>query len=190
MLRRLACVWILAAGGGGLIQAASTVETLGDDVCVVRDDLGRWGDGSQGITHQRGSSYYAKKILDLADVPEAVWRDVSEVRLSAFFCVRDYSVVDLPKPNGLDESVEITVNGQVLLVPTARFLPAYAEGKSMGMVMRWHDLTVSKEWIKRGANEIVFRMAPTMLSWSCRHGLLSLVRSQLRTPGTLLSMPR
>lgn len=158
--------WISAAAAlcaailfGSPAQAGpSTAERLGDDVYVVRDDAGNWTDGSLSTTHQRGPAYAAKKTLDLAGVPDDFWNRVTAVRLAAFFCVRDYSWHDLPKPNGLDETLRIEVNGQTIAVPTKAGLPAYQEKKSMSSAMRWHDFALSKEVLRRGANEFVLQL--------------------------------
>ncbi|HUT89048.1 MAG TPA: DUF6259 domain-containing protein [Thermoguttaceae bacterium] len=138
----------------------STVEPVAEGVLQVRDESGNWGGSTMGITHQRGPHYWAKKVLDLSGMPDDAWKRVEEIRLSAFFCVRDYSWHDCPPANGLDEAIELVVNGQAHRVPTRDGLPVYREGKSMASLMRWHDFVVPKEEINRGRNEIIFRMAP------------------------------
>ena len=106
---------------GSLVLAhtrPSLLESLADGVLLVRDDAGNWGGPTMGMTHQRGPEYRAKKVLDLSGVPEDGWTNVKEVRLSAYFCVRDYSWHDWPPANGLDEALEIVVNGHAHRVPT------------------------------------------------------------------------
>ena len=137
----------------------STVEQLGDEVTVVRDDAGNWSDGSLGITHQRGDKYTAGKLLDASGVPESVWKAAREVRLAIFGCVRDYSWHDRKETNGLDETLDITVNGKTHLLPDRSGLPQYVEGKSMSSFMRWHDLVLPKDDFVRGENRIELRMA-------------------------------
>ncbi|MEN6548366.1 MAG: hypothetical protein ABFE07_20175, partial [Armatimonadia bacterium] len=84
----------------------SSVEQVADGVTVVRDDLGNWGGMTNGITHMNTGDYTARKVLDLSDVPAAVWDSAREIRLSLYFMVHDYSWHDLPKANGLDEAYE------------------------------------------------------------------------------------
>jgi hypothetical protein len=152
---------LLFAHPGLSVAAPSVVEKVSDEVLVVRDDLGNWGGGSLGMTHQRGPGYEARKTLDLSAVPEDAWKAATHVRLSAYFCVHDYSWHDWPPANGLDEAVEIVVNGKVHRIPTGTAgLPVYVQGKSMESSMRWHDFDVPKEQLVRGPNEFVFRMAP------------------------------
>lgn len=155
----LLAVVVAASLGSTPASGASTAERLADDAYLIRDDSGNWGGPSKGITHQRGPNYQAKKRLDLADVPEEFWRHVTEVRLSAFFCVRDYSEHDLGKANGLDETLEIVVNEHVIAVPTKAGLPAWTGTSVGGMAMRWHEFRLPKEYLLRGPNEIVFRLA-------------------------------
>ncbi|HOD51196.1 MAG TPA: hypothetical protein PLJ71_15965 [Candidatus Hydrogenedentes bacterium] len=158
--------WCLLTGAllSGFVQpsnafaAPSTVESIREGVWVVRDESGNWGGSTMGITHQRGPHYWAKKVLDLSAVPEDVWAGASEVRLSAYFCVRDYSWRELPAANGLDEAFEIVVNDVAHRIPTNSGLPVYDEKLPMGEFMRWHDFPLPKEAFVRGENTILFRM--------------------------------
>ncbi|MEW6356332.1 MAG: DUF6259 domain-containing protein [Planctomycetota bacterium] len=137
----------------------STVERIADDVWIVRDDAGKCVPGSNGMTHQLGPDYQAKKALDLSSVPEDVWKAAGDVRLSAFFCVRDYSWHDLKKTNGLDEAIEIVVNGKVHTYPSNGGIPDFKEKASLAESFRWHDFAMPKGEFVRGANEIIFRKA-------------------------------
>lgn len=143
-----------------LVAAPSRVEKLGDDAWQVRDDEGNFGGLSQGITHQRGPAYWAKKILDLSAVPEETWNATTEARLSAYFALRDYSAHDLGKSNGLDEPFEIVINDHVVTVRGDSGIPIYDERRSPAQSFRWHDFRVDLKWLRRGPNEVVFRMAP------------------------------
>lgn len=161
-VHRTACLFfllnVLFAADAQTLAAPSHVERLSDEVYLVRDDAGNWGGSATGMTHQRGPHYEAKKVLDLGSVPEDVWASASQVRLSACFCVRDYSMHELAKSNGLDEAFEIVVNGNAQRVPTSSGVPAYVDGKPMEGLFQWHALVVPKEWLIRGPNEVVFRM--------------------------------
>ena len=139
--------------------APSLVEQTADDVRVVRDDNGQWCGLSSGMTHQYDPRYQAKKILDLDSVSESAWAAARETRLSAFFCVRDYSLTSAGKANGLDEAFEVVVNGKVHTFPNNGGPPVFVDGKPMAMA--WFDFALPKEEFVRGRNEIVFRKAPT-----------------------------
>jgi hypothetical protein len=130
-----------------------------DGVLVIRDDAGQWGGASMGMTHQHDTRYQAKKILDLSAVTPAAWAAVREVRLSAFFCVRDYSLVSLGKANGLDESFEVVVNGKVHTFRNNSGVPVYEDRKPT--MLAWFDFAFPKDEFVRGKNEIIFRKAPT-----------------------------
>ena len=138
----------------------SKTESVDEGVLQVSDETGNWGGSTMGITHQRGPHYWAKKVIDLGGLSDDAWARVDEIRLSAYFCVRDYSWRELPQANGLDEAVELVVNGRVHRVATSDGLPVYLENRSMASVMRWHDFILPKDEITRGPNEIIFRMAP------------------------------
>ena len=105
----------------------SIVEEIADGVHVVRDDHGQWGGLTTGITHQNKAEYLAKKTLDLSAVPDDVWEQTNAVRLSAMFLVRDYSWHDNPQADGLDETFEFIINGNVHSFPTNCGAPVYPE---------------------------------------------------------------
>jgi hypothetical protein len=158
---RYACwplLWVLSFSGLEAFAAPSLVEQLGDGVYEVRDDGGQWpGDMSRGITHQNHAAYQAKKVLDLSDVSDDVWRQTREVRLSAFFMVRDYSGHDNKTPNGLDEALEVVVNGKVHRYSTNCGAPVFGEGKPPAI--GWYDFVLPKEDFVQGRNEIILRKA-------------------------------
>jgi hypothetical protein len=149
----------------GLVAAAtaavpSICEDLGDGVVVVRDDVGMWrGDLSQSITHQSTALYQARKILDLSALSEAHWNATHTVRLSMYFVVRDYSPHLGVTPNGLDESIEIVVNGHVHSYPTNVGAPIYNELAPQQFA--WYDFELPKSELTRGPNEIIVRKAPS-----------------------------
>jgi hypothetical protein len=148
---------VLTAIGSAAMAAPSIAERVSPTVYVVRDDLGAWGGGIHGITHQRGADYWAKKVLDLSAVPEEVWQSSSRARLSAFFTVRDYSWHDTKATNGLDESFEIVINGKPHLVADNSGVPVYRERGNSDRCFRWHDFEIPKGELVRGRNEIIFR---------------------------------
>ena len=74
--------------------------------------------------------------------------------------MRDYSWHDAKQINGLDEFVEIVVNGKVHRMATNSGLPAAVEAKPIEQWMSWYDLEIPKSELVRGRNEIVFRLAP------------------------------
>lgn len=141
---------------------SSRLEQVSDHVWVVRDDDGNWGGPTMGITHQSDPGYWARKVLDLSELPPAVWEAVRDVRLSIHFCVRDYSWHDLPQANGLDETFEIVVNGEATRYPTSTTgLPVFREQRPVGDSMRWWDVSLRKGCLIRGPNEFVFRKIVT-----------------------------
>lgn len=144
------------------LAGPSAVERLADDVGVIRDDAGNWGGSSMGITHQSGPDYQAKKILDLSAVPEELWKTITGVRLSAYFCVMDYSAHVAKQTNGLDEAIEIVVNGNAHRIASNAGLPIHYENKPMAESMQWHDFELPKAELVRGPNEIILRMAPPL----------------------------
>lgn len=139
----------------------SIVDRISENVWVVHDDVGQWSNGSMGNTHQNGPDYCAKKILDLSNLPEDVWKQATMFRISAFFCVLDYSDHDKSKANGLDEAIEIVINGKAHRYPTNSGFPELLKKKSMSSCMGWYDFDFPKEVFVRGSNEIIFKKAVT-----------------------------
>ncbi|NLF19371.1 MAG: hypothetical protein GX595_19250, partial [Lentisphaerae bacterium] len=140
------------------VAVPSRVETLPGGMTVVYDDAGMWDRNlSLSITHQNKAGYEARKTLDTSGVPAAVWAAAREVRLAAMLSVREYSWHDLDKANGLDEAIEVVVNGNVTVIPTGSGLPVYQENNSV--TLAWHDLALPKEYFRHGVNEVIFRKA-------------------------------
>ena len=138
--------------------APSIIEKVTEGVYVVRDDGGSWsGHMSLAVTHQNHPKYQAKKVLDLSEFPKSLWGQVKQMRVSAFFCVRDYSWHDLPKRNGLDEQFQVVVNGNANTYRTDCGAPVYQEHKSANL--GWYDVVVPAEQFVRGVNEIIIRKA-------------------------------
>lgn len=140
------------------LAAPSLFEQVMDGVYVVRDDNGHWAaNWSKDVTHQSAAPYQAKKILDLSDVPPDLWERVREMRLAAFFNVRDYSWHDRPPADGLDEAFEVVVNGHVHTYPTSCGAPVFDEKRPR---LDWYYFDLPKDEFRRGPNEIIFRKAP------------------------------
>ena len=164
-LTALTAVLILAAApafaGEALAPAGpSTVETVSDDVLLVRDDAGGWGGPSKGITHQVHPAYQAKKVLDLSAVPEDDWRKVTAARLAAWFCINDYSRPATGTANGFDESFEIVVNGRAHRFRTGCGVPRLRPNTPMRQALAWHGFAIPKDELVRGPNTFLFRKVP------------------------------
>ena len=71
----------LAASVECTTAGPSRVEHVFDGVWLTRDDAGAWGGPSMGMTHQRGPSYQALKVLDLSGLAEADWQQVTRAAL-------------------------------------------------------------------------------------------------------------
>ncbi|MEI6499968.1 MAG: hypothetical protein WCP21_02955, partial [Armatimonadota bacterium] len=155
-------IWVLPLLLLGALSPAlavpSVVERLGDGVTVVRDDDGNWGGMTNGITHMNSSDYTARKVLDLSHVPVEVWDAATELRLSLYFMVHDYSWHDLAQANGLDEAYEIVINGKTHQFPTSNGAPVFIQGQTPAIA--WYDFPVSREELRRGPNEILIHKAP------------------------------
>ena len=149
-------VFLLTAFSG-----PSIIDRVSEDVWVVHDDMGQLSSPGVISTHQSGPDYCAKKILDLSSLPENIWKEASMVRVSAFFCVLDYSDHDNSKANGLDESLEVVINGKAHRYPTNSGFPELLKKKSMSSCMGWHDFAFPKELFVHGPNEIIFKKAAT-----------------------------
>jgi hypothetical protein len=153
--REVLAMLVLALPG---LAAPSTITSLPGGITMVADDTGAWdGHMSLSVTHQNSAPYQARKVLDLSALPENVWTAAKEFRVSAFFAVRDYSWHDQPATNGLDEALEIVVNGTVNTYPTNCGAPVYQEGAAANL--GWYDFALPREQFRRGVNEIILRKA-------------------------------
>ncbi|MFH0797774.1 MAG: DUF6259 domain-containing protein [Candidatus Omnitrophota bacterium] len=150
------CIFCLLPAGH-LGAGPSLYEQIGKKVYLIHDDDGNtptnraWSTG-MGETHQNGPDYWAKKVLDLSSLPEDVWQATKEIRISAFFMVLDYG------GDGLDESFEVEVNGNVHRYRTNSGAPALPNAGA-GPVWNWYDFVIPKQEFTKGNNEIIIRKA-------------------------------
>ena len=150
------CALFLAAAA---YAVPSLVTPVNEAVTVVHDDTGNWGGHmSYHVTHQNAAPYQAKKVLDLSDVPAALWDQAATVRLSIFLTVHDYSWHELPAVNGLDEAFEVLVNGHSHVIRTDAGAPVYRQNTAPHP--DWYDLAIPKSEVTRGVNEIIIHKAP------------------------------
>jgi len=141
-----------------VLAAPSVVQSLPGGITMVADDSGLWdGHLSLSITHQNRAPYQARKMLDCSRLSSGIWDAAREFRLSVFLAVRDYSWHDQPATNGLDEAIEVVVNGTVNTIPTNGGAPVYQEGASPNL--DWYDFPLPREQFRRGPNEVILRKA-------------------------------
>ncbi len=158
MLRTILFMLVILALTSAAIAVPSHFFRVGEGVLEVRDDTGGWGGMTNGITHMSTGDYTARKILDTSDIPAATWDAASDVRLSVYFMVRDYSWHDLPAVNGLDESYQIVINGNIHEYPTNGGAPIFAENSAPSIA--WYDFVIPKSEFIHGVNEILVRKTP------------------------------
>jgi hypothetical protein len=157
MKRIMLIMAVITLTATAALAVPSLVEEVREGVHVIRDDAGTFGGWSLGVTHMSKPEYKAKKVLDLSNVPPAVWDKVKDVRLSLAIIVRDYSFKDNPPANGLDEAFEVVVNGTVHRFPTNCGAKVYMESRVNDM--GWFDFPVPKSQLVRGVNEIIVSKA-------------------------------
>ncbi len=159
-MRRLFPIAVLAALAARPEARAvpSLVEEVSDGVYMVYDDTGRWGGVTMGRTHQNSPQYQAKKVLNLSDVPLAVWEATRAVRLSLYTGILDYSFHDNPPADGLDEAFEVVINGRVHRFADDCGIPPYLHSATPAMA--WYDMAFPKAEFASGGNEVILRKAP------------------------------
>lgn len=69
-------------------------------------------------TIQYSPNTQIKKIFDFREIPKNLWKEIEKICLSIYLCVFDDSPV--PK-SGLDEEIEILINGKSYKFPTNIF---------------------------------------------------------------------
>ncbi len=146
----------LALVSSPAFAAPSTFEQVVDGVYCVRDDAGQWsGDMSKAIAHQNSENYLTKKVLDLSEVTDEIWARATQVRVSAYLLVSDYSWnVGDGERNGLDESFVMIVNGTEHEYPTSCGAPAWPISGTP--IWGWYDFIIPQSELTRGENEIIF----------------------------------
>ncbi|MFW5867872.1 MAG: hypothetical protein ACOCX2_08655, partial [Armatimonadota bacterium] len=156
---RLAACALVALLAAGLASAQDwpRIDRPADGVTLIYDDFGAWGGGSMGTSHQVRPDYQVRKTLDLAEVPAGVFNRAKQARLLVYFAVQDYSwnTPDVDH-NGLDESFEIIVNGNVQHYRTADIPGAKADADDP-MEWQWRQFEVPLHHLNHGENVIEIR---------------------------------
>ena len=126
-------------------------ENFGEGLLCLRSENGKNVNHLSRSSIQRDPTYQIKKIFDFKVMPEDEWKKVEKICLSIHFCVFDNSKLDNPPINGLDEEIEIIINGKSHKYPTRQF-SVYPEYK-------WYDFWFDKEEFNYGINEIIMKKA-------------------------------
>ena len=128
-------------------------------VTQIADDAGNWGGMSSGTSHQNEANYQTEKIID---IPAGELANAKYARLRVFMALQDYSYANPAiKPNGLDESFELVVNGKAYLYPDDD--PSFSS-RTNGrdpLTWAWHDFIIPVSELKNGANTFLFRKTPS-----------------------------
>ncbi len=143
----------LPAGG-----RAPRVETVAPGVTMVMDDNGNWAGSSMGTTHQHQPNYQAMKIIGLAGLPADALKRTKEARLRVYFAIQDYSWKDGGKPNALDESFEVVVNGKAHTFRTdGGFVAKATQTEPIRWV--WQEFPIPAGELTHGENRFIFKKA-------------------------------
>jgi hypothetical protein len=147
-----------------LAHAQIIVESPIDGVVVVRSDNGNWGGMTTGISHMNWPTYVARKRLDLSAVPDDVWDNAKEVRISAWLLRLDYSFMtrDDGKYDGFAESFRVTVNDHEHVYPTSTALVETTNVSDAAHA--WYDFVIPIEHLTRGENVISIAKKESELS--------------------------
>jgi hypothetical protein len=148
---------VLIVMGAAHAQDWPRIDRPADGVTLVYDDYGAWGGSSMGTSHQVRPDYRVRKHLDLSVVPQRVFDRAKEARVLVYLAVQDYSW-NMPEVehNGLDESFEIVVNGNVHRFRTADVAGARATADE-ALQWGWRQFDVPLRHLNRDENVIEIR---------------------------------
>lgn len=124
---------------------------------MVLDDNNDFGGMDKGTTHQETPDYWIEKTLV---VPAAELKRAKSARVRVYLHAFDYSYAKGETPNGLDESLEMLVNGKSHVYRTDSGLPARPSPATPAR-HDWYDFIIPVAELKAGANTISFRKAPS-----------------------------
>jgi len=121
----------------------------------IADDAGNWGGISTGTSHQNADNYWTEKTID---IPGGALEGIQFARLRVYMFLQDYSFNNKSiKPNGLDESFEVLVNGKSHIYQDDD--PSFPSRTNANEPLKWdwHDFAIPTVELKEGANTFLFR---------------------------------
>lgn len=124
-------------------------------VIEIADDRANWGGPSKGTTHQHKPAYQAEKTITIS---ESALQNATIARLRVYMSLQDLSFTNPEiKPNGLDESFELLVNGAVHVYrdDDTRFSGRATPGDPL--TWSWTDFEIPLSQLHAGDNTFVFR---------------------------------
>lgn len=123
-------------------------------VTAIAGDTGNWGGSSMGTSHQNQDQYWTQKTID---IPAGALDGMTEARLRVFMALQDFSYNNHAiKPNGLDESFELVINGHTHPYKDSEpFLRGRAT-TAEPLKWRWTDFIIPVSELHIGKNTFVF----------------------------------
>jgi len=123
-------------------------------VASIADDTGNWGGESLGTSHQNQDQYWTQKTLY---IPTGALDGIAEARLRVFMALQDYSFANHAiKPNGLDESFDLVINGHTHLYKDSEPFLRGRVNPSDSLTWRWTDFTIPVSELHSGENTFIF----------------------------------
>jgi len=134
------------------------VDTPRPGVLVVRNETGAWGHPKLRMAHVNTPLYQVRKTFDLGVLPKEALTRAKAARLRLYFAIQDYSW-NMPgrEHNGLNETFEIVVNGQVHAFETSDPRFSSRGRKSEALRWAWTDVPIPAGQLRPGANEVILR---------------------------------
>jgi len=124
-------------------------------ITEIADDAGNWGGINKGTSHQNAENYWTEKTID---IPAGALEEIKFARLRTYMFSQDYSFNNHAiKPNGLDESFEVLVNGSTHIYQDND--PTFPSRTNPNEPLKWdwHDFAIPISELHEGANTFVFR---------------------------------
>lgn len=136
------------------VHTSYTISHPQTGVTSISDDTGNWGGSSMGTSHQNQDQYWTQKTLYISN---GALDGIAEARLRVFMALQDYSFANHAiKPNGLDESFDLLINGHTHLYKDSEpFLRGRAT-PAQPLTWRWTDFAIPVSELHSGENTIIF----------------------------------
>lgn len=129
-----------------------------DGVVELRNESGAWGGFSMGVSHINHAKYQARKTLDLTALPPGALQRAKHARLRFYFAIQDYSWAGGGKHNGLNESFEILINGNVLTFRTSDPCFPAKDSATAPLDADWVDIDIPLDWLRgEDSATVIFR---------------------------------
>ena len=150
----LATTWIPFANQTAAAEGSTMIVRPSDGITVAAADYGFYNFHDLADCRLPTTAERARKHIDLSSLTEVQWQALTAAKVNIFMHVADH------KGDGLDETFDIVINGNVNTFPTKELVKSGVGWFGNYMASGWFGFDISRDQLVRGRNVITLQKSP------------------------------